>query len=156
MPDRLSLAAIVVLGVPLALVAYITLVEWLLSLLPDRRRSALRPWLWLTPALAFLGIFLLYPALNTVSLSLHGPNSEQFVGLANFQYVFTDASMLMALRNNFIWLLFFTLLTVSLGLLIAVLTDRVPYESAAKALIFLPLAISFVAAGVIWKFMYDF
>src|SRR5205085_7700868 len=63
---------------------------------------------------------------------------------------------LIALRNNAIWLVFFTLFAVTMGLLIAVLADRVPYESAAKALIFLPGAISFVAAGVIWKFMYDY
>jgi alpha-glucoside transport system permease protein len=64
--------------------------------------------------------------------------------------------MLSAMRNNLIWLVFFTLITVTLGLLVAVLTDRVPYESAAKGIIFLPMAISFVAAGVIWKFMYDY
>ena len=156
MPDRLPLAAIVVVGVPLALVAYITLVERLLGLMPSRGRSAARPWLWLGPALACLAIFLLYPALNTIYLSLYSANTERFVGLANFLYVFTDGTMLLALRNNLIWLVFFTLLTVCLGLLIAVLTDRVPYESAAKALIFLPMAISFVAAGVIWKFMYDY
>src|SRR5439155_16431637 len=156
MADRLALAAIVVVGVPLALVAYITLVERLLGLMPSRGRSAARPWLWLGPALACLAIFLLYPALNTIYLSLYSANTERFVGLANFLYVFTDGTMLLALRNNLIWLVFFTLLTVCLGLLIAVLTDRVPYESAANALIFLPMAISFVAAGVIWKFMYDF
>src|SRR5205814_7533577 len=83
-------------------------------------------------------------------------SSDGFVGLTNFVYVFTDRTMLLALRNNAIWLVFFTLLTVTLGLVIAVLTDRVPYESAAKAVIFLPMAISFVAAGVIWKCMYDY
>jgi alpha-glucoside transport system permease protein len=64
--------------------------------------------------------------------------------------------MLMALRNNLIWLVFFTLLTVTFGLLIAILTDRVTYESVAKAIIFVPMALSSVAAGVIWKFMYDY
>ena len=156
MGDRLSLAAAVVVGVPLVLVGYITLVEWLLARLPGRRSAALRPWLWLGPALAFLLIFLVYPTLYTVYLSFLGPTGAGFVGLANYLYVFTDGTMLMALRNNALWLVFFTLLTVSFGLLIAVLTDRVPYESVAKAVIFLPMAISFVAAGVIWKFMYDF
>jgi alpha-glucoside transport system permease protein len=97
-----------------------------------------------------------YPALTTAWLSLFGPDSTAYVGLANYRFVFTDATMLLALRNNAIWVVFFTLLTVTLGLIIAVFSDRVAYESAAKALVFLPMAISFVAAGVIWKFMYDY
>jgi len=64
--------------------------------------------------------------------------------------------MLTALRNNALWVVFFTLITVTLGLLLAVLTDRVRYEPVAKAVVFLPMAISFVAAGIIWRFMYDF
>jgi alpha-glucoside transport system permease protein len=156
MTDRLILAAIAVVGVPAALVGYVTLIEGFLGLIPERPRTKLRPWLWLAPALAFLLVFLVYPTIRTVILSFYGPNSERFVGLANYAYVFTDGTMLMALRNNAIWLLLFTLLTVALGLVIAVLTDRVEYEAVAKAIVFLPMAISLVAAGVIWKFMYDF
>jgi alpha-glucoside transport system permease protein len=156
MTDRLVLATMVVVGVPAALVGYVTLVEGLLRSLPGRGQAALRPWLWLAPALAFLLVFLVYPTVSTIWLSFFGPDSSRFVGPANFLYVFTDRTMLLALRNNLLWLVFFSLLTVSLGLLIAVLTDRVPYEAAAKAIVFLPMAISFVAAGVIWKFMYDY
>jgi alpha-glucoside transport system permease protein len=156
MTDRLILTAAVVVGVPLALVGYLWLVEAALRPLPARRQAPIRPWLWLAPGLAFLLVFLVYPAAHTALMSLLDARSEQFVGLDNFVYVFTDGTMLVALRNNLLWLVFFTLLTVTLGLLIAVLADRVPYESAAKALIFLPMAISFVAAGVIWKFMYDY
>ncbi len=157
MADRLLLAAIVVFGVPAALVAYISVVEGvLMRLIPFKQQPRARPWLWLLPALAFLLVFLVYPTLNTLALSLQDAQSEHFVGLANYAYVLTDGTMLMALRNNAIWLVLFTLLTVAFGLLIAVLTDRVSYESAAKAVIFLPMAISFVAAGVIWKFMYDY
>jgi alpha-glucoside transport system permease protein len=157
MSDRLLLALVVVIGVPAVLVGYITLTELLIvKVVPERRQGVVRPWLWLLPALAFLGVFLVYPTVYTIVLSLMNRSSDGFVGLTNFVYVFTDKTMLLALRNNAIWLVFFTLLTVTLGLIIAVLTDRVPYESAAKALIFLPMAISFVAAGVIWKFMYDY
>jgi alpha-glucoside transport system permease protein len=74
----------------------------------------------------------------------------------NFAYIFTDGAMLSALRNNIIWLVVFTLLTVGFGLAAAVLTDRVPYEAAAKSIIFLPMAISAVGTGVIWRFMYDY
>jgi alpha-glucoside transport system permease protein len=154
--DRVPLALIAVVGVPLATAGYLVLVERALALLPDRRRGAVRPWLWLAPALALLVVFLVYPAILTVALSLYDATSTRFVGLENFAYVFTDGTMLGALRNNVIWLVFFTTITVTLGLLVAVLTDRVPYESVAKAIIFLPMAISFVAAGVIWKFMYDY
>jgi alpha-glucoside transport system permease protein len=154
--DRITLALIAIVGVPLATAGYLVLVERMLALLPDRRRGAVRPWLWLAPALALLLVFLVYPALQTMVLSLYDASSTAFVGLDNFVYVFTDGAMLGALRNNLLWIVFFTAVTVTLGLLVAVLSDRVPYESVAKAIVFLPMAISFVAAGVIWKFMYDY
>jgi alpha-glucoside transport system permease protein len=112
--------------------------------------------LWVLPALGALAVFWLYPVANTVYLSLRNSNSEEWAGLSNFVYVFTDGAMLSALRNNLVWLVLFTLLTVGGGLLAAVLTDRVPYESAAKSIIFLPMAISAVGTGVIWRFMYDY
>ena len=154
--ERLLLAGIAVIGVPLALFGYVLAVEGLLRLVPIRKRDALRPWLWLSPGLALLAVMLLYPAINTVYLSFFGPASDRFVGLANYRYAFTDPSMLTALRNNALWLVLFTSLVVCFGLAIAVLTDRVRYESLAKAAIFLPMAVSFVAAGVIWKFVYDY
>jgi alpha-glucoside transport system permease protein len=154
--DRIPLALVAVVGVPLATAGYLVLVERALALLPDRRRGDVRPWLWLAPALALALVFLVYPALQTIVLSLYDATSTGFVGLENFAYVFTDDGMLGALRNNVLWIIFFTTVTVTLGLLVAVLTDRVPYESVAKAIVFLPMAISFVAAGVIWKFMYDY
>jgi alpha-glucoside transport system permease protein len=78
------------------------------------------------------------------------------VGLDNYQFVFTNQGMLVALRNSLLWVILFPLVTVSVGLVIAVLADRVRYEGLAKASIFLPMAISFVAAGVIWKLVYEF
>jgi len=154
--NRLLLALIAIVGVPALTVGYITAVEAGLGLLSDRKRGAIRPWLWLTPALAFLGVFLVYPLVNTVYISFFSANSQHFVGLDNYRYVFTTRAVLDTLRNNVLWVVLLTLLTITFGLLIAVLTDRVPYERAAKACIFLPMAISFVAAGVIWRFMYDY
>ncbi len=156
MTDRLIQAVLVLVGVPAALVGYIALVEWIVQRLPDKRQPQVRPWLWIGPAVVLLTFYLVYPTLNTIYLSLLSAKSTDFVGLVNYVYVLTNRDMLSAMRNNIIWLIFFTGFTVSLGLLIAVLTDRVPYEAAAKALIFLPMAISSVAAGVIWKFMYDY
>jgi len=149
-------ALIAVIAVPLILSGYLLLVERGLLTIAPSRRNRIRPWIWLLPAFILLIVFLVYPVLNTVVLSLMNATSTKFVGLANYGYIFTDNGMLIVLRNNLYWLVFFTLFTVVLGLLIAVLSDRVRYESAVKAMIFLPMAVSFVAAGVIWKFMYQY
>ncbi|MFH1609790.1 MAG: sugar ABC transporter permease [Candidatus Bipolaricaulota bacterium] len=112
------------------------------------------PWMYLAPALAILGFFLLYPTVTTVVLSFYGARGDQFVGLANYVRAFSSPEMITAYRNNLLWLIVFTLFTVSLGLVLAVLTDRVRYERLVKTAVFLPMAVSFVGAGVIWKFMY--
>jgi alpha-glucoside transport system permease protein len=156
MDERTITALIVVIGVPAVLLGYILITERLIRLAPDRWQGRLRPWVWLFPAIAFLTVFLIYPTVYTLYLSLLDKFSKTFVGLDNYAYFLTNADTLTALRNNAIWLVLLTFLAVGGGLLIAVLLDRVRYESVAKSIIFLPLAISFVGAGVIWKFMYDF
>lgn len=121
-----------------------------------RKTGGLTPLLYVGPAVFFLTIFQVYPALQTIYLSFMDRRSEAFVGLANYKFVFTSAPMLTAFRNNLIWLVFFTAGTVGLGLLFAILVDKVKYESFAKSIIFMPMAISFVGAGVVWKFMYTY
>ena len=154
--DRLVLAVIAVVGVPLAICGYIVFGEKAIGLLPSRTQRAVRPWLWLFPAVVLLLLFLVYPTIQTIKLSLYGPQSKTFVGLRNYVAMFGDETILLALRNNVIWLVVFTAVTVTLGLIFAFLADRVRYESVAKAIVFLPMAISFVGAGVIWKFVYAF
>ena len=156
MDDRIITAAIVLFGVPGALVGYILLSERLIQTLPERRQARIRPWVWIVPALAFLIVFLVYPTLNTLVLSFQDRFSREFVGLDNYLYFFTDSGTLEALRNSVLWVVFMTGGVVGLGLLIAVLVDRVRYESVAKSVIFVPLAISFVAAAIIWQFMYQY
>jgi alpha-glucoside transport system permease protein len=156
MDDRLITGLIVVIGVPAVLFGYIALTERLLMLTPDRMRIRLRPWVWLAPAIGFLGVFLVYPTIYTLYLSFLDRTSNEFVGVENYVYFLTTSDTLIALRNNVIWLVLLTFLAVGGGLLIAILVDRVRYESVAKSIIFVPLAISFVGAGVIWKFMFDF
>ncbi len=112
------------------------------------------PWLYLAPAFALLGVFLLYPVTNTVYLSFFDRRSEVFVGLDNYIYLFTHPDTLVVFRNNLMWLVLFTGATVTLGLLLAVLTNLVRYEAMAKAIVFVPMAVSFTAAAVIWRFMY--
>ena len=119
-------------------------------------RSKIRPWLFLTPALLLLGIYLLYPLVETFRLSFYDPRGENFVGLANYQWVFVDQGFLITIRNNFMWLLVVPAASTIAGLIVAVLADRVWWGNAAKTLVFMPMAISFVGASVIWKFVYDF
>ncbi|OGO58102.1 MAG: hypothetical protein A2V85_04805 [Chloroflexi bacterium RBG_16_72_14] len=155
MDPRLVTAVIVVVGVPAVLVGYIWLTELGLRLFGQRLRPRIRPWLWLAPALAFLAVFLVYPTIGTFVRSLHNKAGTEFVGIENFAWFFGNASSLIALRNSLIWLVVLTAITVGIGLLIALLVDRVRYETVAKSVIFVPLAISMVAASVIWTFMYD-
>jgi alpha-glucoside transport system permease protein len=119
-------------------------------------RRSLTPWVWIVPALLFLGVFLVFPVVETIRISFMNASSTAFVGVDNYTQVFTQGETQRTLLNNLLWLFLFTTVTVGLGLIIAVLTDRVRYETAVKALIFVPMAISFVAAGVIWTFMYQF
>jgi alpha-glucoside transport system permease protein len=156
MLERFLQLLLALLIIPSVVILYLLAVESLLRLLPEKSRQRVRPWLWSAPALLFLFTFLVYPTLNTIYLSFFDAKSKTFVGLNNYLYIFTSQDMQIALRNNGLWLVLFTLLTVALGLLMAVLTNRVSYESVAKSIIFLPMAISFVAAGVIWKFMFDY
>lgn len=118
------------------------------------------PWLWLAPGLALLVVFLIYPVIDTFRRSFLDGKSEDFVGLDNYEFIINNPNPLVAdthsaLLNNFMWLTVFTVITVVLGLVIAVLTARVRYEAVAKSAIFIPMAISFVAAAVIWRFMYE-
>ena len=158
MDPRLITAIEVVVGVPAVLILYIWGTERLVTLLPEQWRRRVRPWLWIAPALGFLGLFLIYPTIRTVIRSLYSKSelNPRFIGLDNYKWFFTNEGARGALLNNVLWLVFLTVFTVGIGMLVAILVDRVRYEAWAKSIIFLPLAISMVAAGVIWKFMYDF
>jgi len=120
------------------------------------RTKKITPWLYVTPAAFLLFFFLVYPSINTLYISFFNYNSEKFVGFKNYLYCFTNEIMLNSFRNNILWVILFVPLTVALGLIIAILADRVKYESIVKSVIFMPMAISFVGAGVIWKFVYDY
>jgi alpha-glucoside transport system permease protein len=121
--------------------------------LSDNRLFA---WIWVAPAIIFVLIFLVYPTLQTIIWSFQNANSTTFVGLKNYWLIFTSGNLLEVLKNNIFWLFLATAGTVILGLLIAVLADRVRAESVLKATIFVPMALSFVAASVIWGFVYAY
>jgi len=122
--------------------------------LPGNARRLLMPFVFVGPAVLILIWFLALPTLRTLYLSFFDANSIEFVGLNNYVAVFTERTMLTAFRNNLLWMIFGTAGCVVAGLIVAVLADRSNFESLAKALVFLPMAISLVGAGVIWKFIY--
>ena len=138
--NRLLAAAFVVVAVPAVLVGYILLIEAILRRVPRRLAPGLRPWLWLAPALAFLGVFLVYPTIATIFRSFMNRRGNEFIGLENYQWFFTQSDTLIALRNNALWVVLLPALVVGLGLLVAILVDRVRYEGVAKSIVFLPLA----------------
>ena len=120
------------------------------------QRDKLLAWLWIGPAVLFAVIFLVYPVISTIITSFQNKNSTRFVGFKNFQRIFSDPSLLEVLRNNLLWLILATAGTVFLGLIIAVLVDRVRIESFVKSTIFIPMALSMTAAAVIWRFVYAY
>ena len=122
------------------------------------RANIVRPWLFLFPALAALGLYLVYPVVDTLLMSfskrLPG-NQSELVGFANYQQMFNEPKFWEAMRNNLLWLIVVPGLSTVFGLLAAQLSDRVRWGNIAKSLIFMPMAISFVGAAVIWKLVYD-
>jgi alpha-glucoside transport system permease protein len=125
------------------------------ELLPDTWRGWILPYVFIGPAMALLIWYLALPALRTLYNSLLNRDGTQFVGLQNYIDVFTERFMLVTFRNNLLWIVIGATLSVVLGLIIAVLADRSRFERVAKSLIFLPMAISMVGAGVIWNFIYE-
>ena len=122
------------------------------------RANMIRPWLFMMPAMVALGLYLAYPVVETLRLSLTeripGGGSE-FVGLDNYTQMFSEPKFWEAMRNNMMWLIIVPAFSTMFGLLAAQLTDRIGWGNIAKSLIFMPMAISFVGAAVIWKLVYD-
>jgi alpha-glucoside transport system permease protein len=115
-----------------------------------RFAERIRPIVFVGPAVVLLGFALVYPAISTVITSLR----EDGGAAENYRFAFTDPDMLVAFRNNVLWLVVGTAGSVVIGLLFAAMVDRVKREALAKTFIFLPIAISLVGASVIWRFVY--
>jgi alpha-glucoside transport system permease protein len=120
------------------------------------RANQIRPWLFLFPAMFALGLYLAYPVFATLWYSLTDRDQGgAFVGLANYQQMFDEPKFWEALKNNMLWLIIVPAASTAFGLLAAQLTDRIKWGTIAKSLIFMPMAISFVGAAVIFKLIYD-
>jgi len=122
----------------------------------ELHRDKIVAYFYVFPALFILSVYLVYPAIRTIILSFFDRTSTSFVGFENYAYLFTTPKMLIVLRNTLMWVVIVPTITVSLGLIVAVLVDKLKptTEKIFKALIFMPMAISFVGAGVIFRFVY--
>jgi alpha-glucoside transport system permease protein len=127
------------------------------DLFPLRWAERIRPWVFVGPALLLLGVFLVYPVVNTIMVSFRDATGTNYVGWDNYRFVLTDPGMLRSIRNTVAWMIVVPLVSVSVGLVFALLADRLPRgESISKSLIFLPMAVSFVGASVVFSLIYDF
>ncbi|WP_179872596.1 carbohydrate ABC transporter permease [Microcella indica] len=143
----------------LGLAAFAVVVGVLLFLAdraPKRGRDVLQLLIFLLPAGILLTVGLIYPAVNTTVLSFFNRNSQEFVGFDNFVWMFTQPSIQITLINTLIWVALVPTLSTIFGLAYAVFIDKSKGEKVLKSLVFMPMAISFVGAGIIWRFMYEY
>jgi alpha-glucoside transport system permease protein len=155
--NRFALAGVaIVVGVGGVFLLYWAM-NRLVDYLPDSIRGGVRPYVFVGPALVILAVFLVYPVINTIIISFGDRQGEGWVGLDNYEFVFTDESMLRSIRNTAGWIIIVPAVAVSVGLAFATLADRLRRgEQVAKSLIFMPMAISFVGAAVTWRLIYGF
>jgi alpha-glucoside transport system permease protein len=170
MLGQIAYAALIIVVAVALFVAYFWLINWVLDRVlattpempgetitrRDKLRSRIRPWLFLAPALLFLAIYLIYPVFETFRLSLYDRLGQDFVWFRNYTALANDSTFWHTTLNNVGWLIIVPAVSTSLGLIVAVLADRVWWGVAAKTLVFMPMAISFVGAAVIWRFVYAY
>ena len=129
----------------------------LIKLVPRDSREVLEARMFVGPSIFMIFLFLFYPAVRTFYLSFKDRYSNDFIGLENYRWAFTDAEMITTIRNQIVWLISVVVLTVIVGLIVAWLTDRLNKgESFFKSIVFMPMAISAVGATAIFKFIYEY
>jgi len=156
MQDILVALLAVVLG-PLATFGFYIVLNWLVNLLPAKAGKVLRPYVFIGPVLALVGGMLVYPTVQTVLFAFMNEDSTSWVGMRNFQKLFADPSFGSTVFNNVLWVAVVPIVTVIIGIAIATLTDKLGpvRERVFKSIIFMPMAISFVAASSIWRLNYQ-
>ena len=147
----------VVAGVGVALVLY-WLLNKLAELLPGRWEDRLKPYLYILPAVAAICLYVLYPGLQTIEYSFANATSTKFVGFDNYTKLFSSNGFQQTILTTLVWIVVAPVAAVLLGLLVATLVDRLSPrgEKTAKTIVFLPLAISAVGAGTIWRLVYAY
>jgi alpha-glucoside transport system permease protein len=137
-------------------VAVMGVVLFLADRVRSRRGELVQTLVFVLPATVMIGFGLLYPGLRTIYESFKDASGQSFVGVDNYKTIFTSSDQITVLRNTAIWVIVTPILATMIGLVYAVLIDKARIEKFAKALIFLPMAISLVGASLIWKFVYDY
>jgi alpha-glucoside transport system permease protein len=133
------------------------LLNWLVNLLPAKAGNILRPYVFIGPVLVLIGSMLVYPTVGTVLAAFKNEDGTEWVGIRNFLKLFKDPNFGSTVFNNFEWVAVVPIVTVALGIMIATLTDKLGpiRERVFKSIIFMPMAISFVAASAIWRLTYS-
>ena len=124
---------------------------------PGRVRRYLPGAVFLAPALLLLGVWIVYPTIYTIVRSFFGPTGYigTWVGIDNYKTLFTTSTLTTAIKNNAIWVAVVPAFVAAIGLMFAVLTERVRWSVAFKTAVFVPMAISAFATGVTWRIMYQ-
>ena len=129
----------------------------LISYAPQVQHEGLYGAMFAGPAIFLLFLFLFYPAIRTIYLSFFDKRGQNFIGIENYIWSFTDEKMLITIRNQFIWLIGVVTLVILLGLVVGYISDRLKTgESFFKSIIFMPMAISAVGSSAIFKFIYEY
>lgn len=132
-------------------------VLWLVERFGGRRfKQAARPWVFLGPLGLIIGVLVVLPTLRTIYLSFMDRSGREFIGFENLLWAFTSDTALIALRNNVLWVVFVTSLTVVIGMVVAIISERVRFPRLFRSIVFMPMAISAVGASVIWKLVYAY
>ena len=126
------------------------------KIISHRYENSIRSIIFIAPAFFVLFTFILFPVFETIRLSFYDKFGREFIGFDNYLWAIKDNEFRRSILNNLGWLLIVPTLSTFFGLVIANLTDRIWWGTIAKSIIFMPMAISFVGAGVIWKFIYDY
>ena len=150
--EKLTQMVLVLLG----FAAVVGVIVLLAGRVKGRRGDRTVAMAFLLPTVAVLLVGLVYPASRTIYQSFFDAAGSAFIGIDNYTTIFTDPDQLIVLRNTVAWVVITPFVATAVGLLYAVLVDRARLEALAKALIFLPMAISFVGASIIWKFVYEY
>ncbi|MCH7231135.1 sugar ABC transporter permease [Glycomyces sp. L485] len=150
--DRFGLLAVGLIAFVVVMLALYGLAE----LASRRNRSRLVASVFLFPAVLFLLLGLVYPAVRTIVMSFYSSDGSRFVWLDNYGWALSDPDAVQTLINTALWIIIVPALSTALGLVYAVLIDGRRGERTYKALVFLPMGISFVGASIIWKFIYQY
>ncbi|WP_042408878.1 carbohydrate ABC transporter permease [Streptacidiphilus carbonis] len=143
-------------GAVVVFVAVLLLIFFAAGRATGRVSKPLAVTIFLGPALLLLAVGLIVPAIRTITLSFYNDDSSKFLGGSNYTWVFTSSGEQQILLNTLLWIIVAPVVTTVLGLVLALLVDRLKHQGLYKAFIFMPMAISFVGASIIWKFVYNY